>query len=73
MKKLIAFIAIALIGIVASPFALGVLALLIAGVLGVVVGVVGLVAAIIAWAIPLAIAAGVSVLAFVVITHLLDS
>lgn len=73
MKRLISYAAIIAIGLCASPFALGAVLLLLTALFGVVAGVIGIVAMVVAWAIPLAIAAGVLVLAFVMITHLLDS
>lgn len=71
--KFLAFIAVILIGLIAAPFALGIVALVLGALAAVVTGVVGLALAIIGWAIPFAVCAGVSVLAFVLITHLLDS
>lgn len=73
MKKFISYAAVGIVGLVASPFALGVLLLLLAAVVGAVSLVFGLIAVIVAWAIPLAIAAGISILAFMAITSLLDS
>lgn len=73
MKRLISYAAVGLVGLIASPFALGVLLLLLLALAGVVGLVFGLIAVVVAWAIPLAIAAGISVLAFMLITSLLDS
>lgn len=73
MKKIISYAAIALIGLIASPFAIGVLLLMLAAVAGIVVAGLGLIAVVIAWAVPLILFVGVAGLALYVISHLLDS
>lgn len=72
MKKAISIAAIVLLGLLASPFALGLILLLLGAVIGVVAAAVGLLAVVISWLVPVVLCLGVVGGAFWLFTQLVD-